>query len=368
MNVLHISTALSWRGGEQQLAYLTSELLVKGVGIHVFCARDSAMEKFCRAHGIDVTTFRKRSSFDPLAARQLRNLCRDRQFDLLHAHDSHAHTLLVLAASLWGNPVPAVVSRRVDFPVRGKRSLRKYNHPAVRRIICVSNAIREVMKPAVDDVQRLTVVHSGVDTEKFPSRPDGRLRRELGIAEDVPIVANIAALAPHKDYPTFIRAVELLVRAGVNAQFVIIGGDGGEEGTVRELVQHKGLQDRVLFAGFRDDVPEILPEIDCLLFTSRTEGLGTTLLDAFAARVPVVATAAGGIPELVRDGKTGLLVPVGDAAGLADSVSRMLKDAGLRSDLVDGACRYVQDFTKERTAEKTLDVYSEVLAEVHVAV
>ena len=363
MNILHVSTARTWRGGEQQLAYLVTELEKGGANIHVFCARSSAMESFCRAQGISCTTFHKRFSFDPFAARQLRNLCRDLGFDLVHAHDSHAHTLVVLAASFWGNRIPAVVSRRVDFPVRGSRSLRKYNHPVVRRIICVSGAIRDVMKPAVHDAERLVVVHSGVDTEKFPSHPDGRLRRELEIPENLPIIANVAALAPHKDYPAFVATVELLVRSGVNAQFVIVGGDGGEGDRVKELIRLKQLEDRILFTGFRDDVPEILPEIDCLLFTSRTEGLGTTLLDAFAAGVPVVATAAGGIPELVRHEQTGLLAPVGDADALADCVVRMLEDDALRADLVTAARRYVEEFTKERTAEKTLDVYRQVLAE-----
>lgn len=363
MNVLHISTAKSWRGGEQQIAYLIGELANNGVGGHVFCVQGAAMEAFCRANTIPFTTYRKRSSFDLAGALQVRKLCRSGEFgtfDLIHAHDSHAHTLLVLAASIWGNRVPAVVSRRVDFPVRGRFSRWKYNHPTVKRIVCVSGFIKDVMTPAVNDPARLVVVHSGVDIGKFPEKPEGRLRKEFGLREDRPIIANVAAIAPHKDYPTFVDVVEGLVQDGLDAQFMIVGGDGGEEQMIRERIRAKELDQNIILTGFRDDIPTILPEIDLLLFTSKTEGLGTTLLDAFAAGVPVVATAAGGIPELVINEQTGLLANVGNVPDLAAHVKRLIADNALREALRANAKTFVQEFSKHRTAEKTMKVYGEV--------
>lgn len=362
MNVLHISTPRSWRGGEQQLWYLVNELNRMGVGSHIFCANGSPLADRSREAGQPFTTFIKRASLDPNAALQMRRTCLRSDIDLIHAHDSHAHTMACVAASVFGSRVPIVVSRRVDFPIRGRLSKWKYNHRMVRRILCVSKAICDVMEPAVRDRTMLRVVHSGIDLTRFEARPDGRLRREFGIPAERPIVANVAALAPHKDYRTFVETAAELVRSGSDAMFLAIGGEGGERAMIESLIDTHGLNDRIILTGFREDIPIILPEIDLFLFTSTTEGLGTSLLDAFAAGVPVVATAAGGVPEIVRNGETGLLAPVGDAAGLARRVREVLKHASLREQLVAGARKLVREFSTERTAEKTLDIYRSVLS------
>lgn len=361
MKVLHVSTPRTWRGGEQQLAYLIGELAAMGVQNRVFTPEGSAVDRYCTEHVVPHTTFRRRSSLDFAGAAALSRLARETGADLLHAHDSHAHTLVCLAASFFGMRAPAVVSRRVDFPVRGALSRWKYNHRSVKAVLCVSEEIRRVMLPAVADPSRLIVVHSGIDTEKFPKEAEGRLRREYGIPPERPIVANVAAIAPHKDYPTFVRAAELMTAEGCNAQFLIIGGDGGEERLVRDMIAERGLSERILLTGFRDDIPEVLPEIDLLMFTSKTEGLGTTILDAFAAGTPVVAAAGGGIPEIVLHERTGLLVPVGDPAAMAAAARRVLDDSVLRDRLVRNAREFVADFSRTATAQKTLDVYRDVL-------
>lgn len=361
MRVLHVSTARTWRGGEQQLAYLVGELQRLDVECHVFCPANSPLDRYCTSVSISATTFNRRSPLHPSAARELSRLCREVRFDLIHMHDSHGHTLYCLAATLFGLRTPAVVSRRVDFPVSGFLSRWKYNHPGVRAIVCVSERIREIMAPVIVDRSRLHVVRSGIDLGKFGTGDEKRLRGEFAIEAWRPIVANVAAIAPHKDYATFVNAAGRLVREGSDAIFLIIGGDGGEEVRIRGMIEEKGLGDRILLTGFRDDVPEILPEIDVLLFTSRTEGLGTTILDAFAAGTPVVATAAGGIPELVRDGETGLLAPVGDVDAVASHVKRLLADPDLERHLTAGAAAFVQEFSKERTAARTAEIYSGIV-------
>ena len=121
------------------------------------------------------------------------------------------------------------------------------------------------------------------------------------------------------------------------------------------------MQKHILFLGFRQDIPEILPELDAFLITSETEGLGTTILDAFACRVPVVATAGGGIPEIVKHNQTGMLAAVHDADTLATHILNVLTVDTLRSRLVANATEFLQEFTKEKTAHKTLAVYQEIL-------
>ena len=361
MTLLHLSSALSWRGGEQQLAYLVEELSAKGLQQHVLCARGSALAAYCHERRWEHSTYRKGFSVNPLAARAVARICRSIGADLVHVHDSHAHTFACLAASLFGNRIPIVLSRRVDFSIGGNALSRwKYDHPQVKKILCVSEAIRQIVLPAIRRPERLAVVHSGIDPERFRYGASGILRKQYQLHADRPIIANVAAIAPHKDYFTFVDTVEILVNKGHRASFLIIGGDGGEENSIRAYIREKGLVDQIVLTGFRNDIPRILPEIDLLLFTSKTEGLGTTVLDAFACGVPVVATAAGGIPEMVEEGVSGLLAPVGDTPQLAAQVERLLSEPSLRERLLAGAHKRLALFTKEAMAARTLEIYRQL--------
>lgn len=359
---MHVSTPKSWRGGEQQLAYLYEELNTLGIAQHILCARGSKMEAYCKQNNYPHTTQHKRSAVSSLFAKAVKQVCRQTGANIIHTHDSHAHTFAVMSASLYGNKVPIVVSRRVDFPVSSSPLSRlKYNHKSVKRIICVSDCIKEITAPSIRNSEVLTTVHSGIDVNKFGHQNTGKLRSEYGIAEDVLLIGNIAALAPHKDYHTFVETVVRLNASGINAKYLIIG-EGDERSAIEHQLDETGLTDRVVMTGFRKDIPEILPELDVFLITSETEGLGTSILDAMACRVPVVATRAGGIPEVVIHEQTGLLAKVKDADGLAQQVQRILDDETLRNQLVAGASEHLKNFSRQATARKTLEVYREILS------
>lgn len=363
LRVLHLSTARTWRGGEQQIAWLMAALRKTGVPQWIFCAKGSAMEAYCRREGFDFFPFKKSFSLDLLTARRIWQLCKQLNITHLHAHDAHAHTFAVLASTFFKNKPLLIVHRRVDFPVGNSYFSRwKYNHPAISRIICVSDFIKKLVEPAVGDASKLVVVHSGVEIKGVGEKP-GRsqtLRIRYGIPPEAWLIANVAAIAPHKDYFTFVKTAEVLLHQNFPARFLIIGADGGEEQAIRELILDKGLSAEIILTGFRTDVHEILPEVDILLFTSKTEGLGTSLLDAMACGVPIVATDAGGIPEIVEDDVTGLLAPVGDAGSLARQVVRLMEQPGLKQRLTQAARRKVECFSKEKMAAAILEIYLEI--------
>jgi glycosyltransferase involved in cell wall biosynthesis len=343
LNVLHVSTPQSWRGGEQQLAYLVSHLQKLKVPQSLMVPSQSVMEGYCQKQNLPYCSAPKKGGLPFGFAKALSQYAKANQATLLHAHDSHAHTACILATVFYGLKLPIIVSRRVDFKV-GKSwfSRYKYNHPLVKRILCVSEAIKDIMATCIKRPERLQVVYSGVDLGKFPAQAPGLLRKEFGLSPDVPLIGNVAALADHKDH------------------FFIIGA-----GELKENLEHyalaKNLQEVVSFTGFRKDVNQLLPELDAFLFTSKTEGLGTSVLDAFTAKVPVVATAGGGIPELVKHQETGLLASVKDAEALAKHLQLLFSDAALRAKLTENALGFVKDFAKENTAEQTLGVYEAVL-------
>lgn len=362
ISILHVSTPKSWRGGEQQLAYLFEELDKRGIDQHILCARGGELESRCEREGWSHSSAKVRSSINPLFAKKIRSLCKKRPFDLIHVHDSKAHTFAVMAAALFANPIPILVSRRVDFPVSSSPlSKWKYNHSKVARIICVSDTIAKITGTSIRDQSKLTTVHSGVDPARFERVKQTKpLFEELNLNPEIPVIGNVSALAPHKDYPTFIAAAKALTERDVDAQFVIVG-DGPLRSEIHLRAERSGISDRIFFTGFRKDVLEVLSDFSVFLITSETEGLGTSILDAFGCGIPVVATRAGGIPELVVHEKTGLSAPAKDAKQLATEVERMLSDDNLRMQLVKNAKQHLQQFTKVTTAEKTLAVYKDVL-------
>lgn len=362
MKVLHFSSARTWRGGEQQIAYLLEELKLLDVEQEVLCVADSKMEAFCLSHRFPFSTYNKGPSVSPLPGLKLASILKNKTFDIIHLHDAHSHSFACIGITLFGIKAPLVLSRRVDFPIKKSFLSRwKYNHSSIKAIICVSHFIKKVIKNDIKEQAKIKVVHSGIDIGRFRFSKNDKLRSEYNIPSQTPLIANVAAIAPHKDLFTFVDTAALILQSRPEVKFMIIGGDGGKELEIRTYIQQKNLQNNIILTGFRRDIPEILPGIDIFLFTSETEGLGTSLLDALACRVPIVATAAGGIPEIVEHEKTGLLAPVKDAAQLARQVLRLLKDQALRDQLIENGSKKLEFFSKTQTAKETLKIYQSIL-------
>lgn len=362
MKILHISSERSWRGGEQQIAYLIEGSGSLGLECISFSRDGSAFEKWTSENQVKNRSARFRNSLDIATARSLKKYVEEESPDLIHIHSGKGHDIYALA-TLIGLRTVAVLSRRVDFPVKSNPWAQwKYNHEQIKRIICVSDAIREMTKISLKKPEKAVTVHSGIDLSRFDNvAPDTRiLRDEFGIPEDRILIGNVAALAPHKDYGTFLRTARKALDRGLQATFLIIG-EGPERPQIEKLVKDLNLSNDVVLCGFREDIPKILPELDIFFISSETEGLGTSVLDAFAARVPVVATAAGGIPESVRDNETGLLHPVADDGALSDALIELAGNPELAARLVEAASKHLQSFSKSATALKTIEIYREVL-------
>ena len=205
----------------------------------------------------------------------------------------------------------------------------------------------------------IEAVHSGID---FSVKPKGNtdLRKEFNIADDHLIIINLSAIAPHKDYFTFVDTAVILLKNGLKATFLLIGGDGGEATKIKDYIEKNSVQNNLIMTGFRNDVQDILDQADLMLFTSKTEGLGGATLDALLAGVPVVSTEVGGVPEIIEHEKTGLLAPVGNAKKLAKQVERMLKEKKLRDNCINNGKIKTRKFSKEINAQKILNIYCSI--------
>jgi len=358
MNILHIDEQRGWRGGEQQAGYLVDGLVRRG---HRVLVAGRAGGEFLKADLGTPGIVRLAAPFlgevDLLTAVRLARAVRRYEVDIIHAHTGHAHAAACFARRLAGRG-KVVVSRRVDFPVRlGWANRRKYACPD--RFVVISNKIAEVLKTAGIPADKIEVVYSAIDPVRFgvPPLP----RAALGIPEGAPLLGNVAALAAHKDQLTLIQAMPAVLRELPELRLVI-AGEGEMRGALEARIKALGLERSVTLLGYRKDVPNLMRALDAFVLSSREEGLGTSVLDAMACGLPVVATAAGGIPEMVVHERTGLLGPVGDAEALAREIIRVFRDRALAERLGRAGRDLVRErFTVDRMVEENLRVYEGLL-------
>jgi glycosyltransferase involved in cell wall biosynthesis len=355
--VVMVNTEHGWRGGENQLL-----LLVRGLPaacpVVTVCQPGSPLADELRRHGCALRELAMGGQLDLLAAWRLRRLARDLDARALHAHTSHAHALCLLAA-LGGDP-PVLVTRRVDFPVkRGVVARWKYG-ARVRRFIAVSAAVAEVLAAGGVARERIAVIRDGVDPERFAAAAPPVLRRELALPDGAVLVGCVAQLTDHKDHRTLLAAWAEVEARAPQAWLAIVG-QGELEAELKAQAATLGLK-RAVFTGFRRDMPEVMRSLDVFTLSSHLEGLGSSVMDAMFCGLPVVATWAGGLGELVADGVTGLLVGVRDHQALATALARVILDPALRQCFGQAGRELAQPaFTARRMVDEHVALYREVL-------
>ena len=357
MKVLHLSSESSWRGGEQQIIYLVEETRKLDINSIVGCRTGSVVGTYCSKNGIPFISLPFKSAYHLPTAFKIIKFCKKEGVDLIQTHSSKSHTMAVIAG-LFGLKIPQILTRRVDFPIKSNWFSRfKYNYWKIERIICISETIHQMTRVGIKDKSKLITIHSGVDMGKFqPFFDSNWLRDTYQIDPEKIIVGNTSAISHQKDYFTFVKVAQKLIDKERNVHFFIVG-DGSYREVIEDYVKEKGMEARITFTGFVDNIVEVLPSLDIFLFTSKTEGLGTSVLDAMAAQVPIIATAAGGVSEMVNHESNGLLYPVGDVEGLADGVNRFLDNRELANSMAMNAKETVTNFSKEKTAKRTIEVY-----------
>ena len=361
MRVLHLNSEKTWRGGEQQMAYLSEELYHHGVkNFFAFPAENEKLISFCKENefGYKFLSF---GGLQLLASLQLFFYLRKNKIDLIHTHTAKAHTVAVWA-SIFGRKIKVIVSKRTDFPVK---SPYKFHHRSVKAIVCVSNKIEEITRDGMHPKKRdlVQTIHSGVNLKRF-DKPQVSLKEKHDIPEEKILIGNCSAIADHKDYATFVDTAQILNEAAPDKFHFIIIGNGPDEEKIKKYVELKMLKNKFTFTGFINDLETKLKSLDIFLMTSKEEGLGTSLLDAMLCEVPIVSTNAGGIPEIVIHEKTGLLAGIKQPKALANSVLRLLEDEELKNTLIQNALRQVQEeYSKVLTAKKTYDLYQKIIHE-----
>ena len=357
---LHIDTARSWRGGQNQVLVTVLGMRAAGHRAMLVAHPDGELRRRA-AEGLELLALAPRTEMDLSAAWKLSRAIKQLRPDVLHAHDPHGVAMAAMALSMSTQPkrAPLIAARRVDFRLKGN-ALSRWKYDQVDRFICASEAIRTILLKDGVAAARTVTVHEGIDLAKVEAAPAAPLHEELWLPHGSPVVGNVAALVPHKGQRHLVEAAALVVQQMPDARFVI-AGEGELRESLEHQIKHHRLEKHVILAGFRPDVLSLHKAFDIFVMSSVTEGLGTSLLDAMAAGKPIVATTAGGMPEVVRDGTTGILVPPRDHHAMADAILKLLKDVELRKQMGEaGRSLAYAEFSAERMVQQTLHVYEQV--------
>lgn len=356
--ILHTESSPGWGGQEVRNLTEARWLRERGWRVLLACRPGSGVLAEARRAGITAFPVPMRAAWDLASAFKLAGLIRREHADLVNTHSSVDAWLGGMAGRLAR--VPVVRTRHVSIPIR--RRLNPVYTLLADRVITSGEAIRRLVVAAGASPDKVVAIPAGVDLREF-SRPAGgdRIRQALGLSR--PVIGSIAMFRGSKGHDLLLEAFQDLRGEFPQARLLLVG-EGLRRAWVESLARERGLNGWVTFTGFREDVPDLLSAMDCFVLAStRTEGVPQSLLQAMAAGVPVVASAVGGIPEVIEDGATGLLVSPGDAKGLAAAVGAVLKDAeAARRRAEAGWALVAARFSRDRVTDRLVALYRELLA------
>lgn len=364
---MHIGSEYGWRGGEHQTLLLLRGLVERGEDAVLVCQPGSPLSQRAREAGIRVIELRMRNEVDLLAAWRLARWLRKLGTRIVHCHSSHAISLGLLARAFVRRRRPRVVAaRRVDFSIFRHNffGLNARKYLAADRVVAVSGAVKGVLVADGLPAEHVCVIHDGIDVEhvRQAQRQETALRERFGLAADDRVVVNVAALVGHKGHRHLVAAVPEIIAALPKAR-VLVCGAGKLADQLSEQARELGLGSALIFAGFQphQDIPAIIKLAEVFAFSSIEEGLGSVLLDVMAAGTPIVATNAGGIPEIVEHGKTGLIVDKANPQALAAGVIELLSNRSMAAELSEQASAYATRYgCYERMVEETCALYDEL--------
>ena len=350
--ILHTESSVGFGG--QELRIVAESRWLAAHGRPVLLAAQPGARVLAEAERAEVPSVAvpMRAAWDLRAVAGLRRLIRDRNVGLVHTHSSVDAWVAGLAARSLG--VPVVRSRHVSIAIPKRRAL---VYRLADRIITSGEAVAAIVRGAGVPAERVVAIGPGLDTARFhPGVSGAGVRTELGLRG--PAVGLVANIRGSKGHAYFLEAAREVLRTRPDTTFLLVG-DGIGFDDVRRRVKELDLDSRVIMTGFRRDVPEVMAALDVLVLPSiKSEAVSQVIPQALAVGTPVVGSAVGGTPELIRDGETGCLVPPADAPALAAAILDLLRDpARARALARRGQAIVLAEHSMDATMARTLAVY-----------
>ncbi|MRI63676.1 glycosyltransferase family 1 protein [Ornithobacterium rhinotracheale] len=357
MKVLHLTEAKTWYGGEIQLADLLHNLKKLDVESAVFCYSHTPIEQHCNENGFKVYAQKKTNILN--LAKSLKKLISENDIEVLHIHTSKFLTLFVIADFLYNLKVKCIYSKKLQSKGGTILSSFKYNNRSVKYIIAVSQAIAESLKKVIkpQNQHKIKVIYDGIPME-IPSA-EFNLKEKFNIKEKF-LIGSIANHTEQKDLPTTILSLNYLVNhlKYKNVHLVQIGRETEHTPELKKMVEKLNLAQNISFLGSIEEAKRYISQFDLFLITSNREGGPLTVYEAFLQKTPVVSTKVGVVPEVIENGKNGLLAEIGDYQNLAKSIKTLLDSNTLSKEFAQRSYQKVrEEFSSEICAQKTLNLY-----------
>ena len=366
IKALHIVEDLKIGGAERVIADIAAGLDKKNFEVSVLCVtRGGEIADELIEQGIEVKILGIFSYHNPLNILKLARLLRKERPDIVHTHGYFGSVIGRIAAKLAGvlifiNHVHSTYWEYRKSHILMEKFLSLFTH----KIICCSKAVedfvrdQERIKPA-----KTLVIYNGVDEDRFSAPKDpSSLKTQLGIDSGDSVVGTVSSLTPHKGHEHLFQAAPMILEACAPVKFLIVG-----EGILREklekLTKNLNLFSKVIFAGTRKNIPDLLSAMDIFVLPSSSrEGLGISIIEAMATEKPVVATDIGGIPEVIKNGETGYLVPPRNPEALAQAIIKLLQNpAKAKAMGKQGRIRFKEKFTKKRMLSGVENLYEALI-------
>jgi glycosyltransferase involved in cell wall biosynthesis len=368
IKVIHAIGGGEFGGAEHHILDLLPSLSELSVEPLVVCFYNSTFAEELRKRNIRVIPLDHYQRFDIRLLKALIRLFKEEKPDIIHTHGVKANFFCRIASRFLPK-IPLVTTvhsvLRYDYsPLayalasRLELWTRQWND----HFITISRPIQEALAEEGVNPAKISLVHNGIDADKFADPGDmAAIRRSLNLPKDSFVIGSICRLVPVKGLSDIMQAMALIVKAHPEVHWLLVG-DGPEKRSLEAMAAETGISNRIHFAGFRKDIPQCMQAIDVYVSSSYSEGMPLSLLEAMAARKPVVTTMVGGIPDFITDGHNGISIPTHRPDEIAEKVTLLLEKEPLRNELTETAYRTVYDnFTLEHMSSKTRAVYERLL-------
>ena len=370
MKILQISSAQSLGGGERHLIDLANGLAERGHELYLAARPNSPLiDELSVIRKEHVTTLPLRNSLDAPSARELAKLVRQNEIQIVHAHMARDYPLAAYAARR-NDRSRLIITRHVLFPLN---RLHRATFSRASRIIAVSEAVATQLRDdRVAAESKITVVLNGIDTARFErtrqSFDRAQFLKQWSLPDDSLLVGTVGELTPLKGQAEFLKAAVQVVQEYPTAYFIVAGTDNSPEQTngavLQELISRLKLTERVRSVQWLEDISQLYCALDVFVSASHTESFGLAIAEAMASATAVVATSTDGAREIIHSGETGLLVPIGDADELADTIIELLADGDRRARVGAAARQSVSArFAMEQMIAATEKIYMEEIKE-----
>ena len=369
--VLHVRVVSGTGDGPEQTV-LNSPRFLRELGYDSYCAymrspTDMGYESIAdRAiqFGAPLISIDDRGPLDVRVISQMLKVCRNKRVAIWHGHDYKSNALGVLLRKFWKMRLVSTVHGWVKYTRRtplyygiDRLALRSYDH-----VVCVSEDLHNRCLEAKVPAHRLQVIHNGIDCSQFQRTQSVETAKgQLGVPHGRLLIGAVGRLSVEKGFEFLIRSVDQLIREGLDIGLIIVG-EGDQHAELSSLIRSLNQRERIQLLGFQSEMLPLYEAMDVFAMSSIREGLPNVILEALAMGIPILATEVAGLPDVITDGKTGFLVPIGDESAWTMKLKKLLMDADLRGRFGLAGQQMVQEqYSFKHRMQQMAEVYDHVL-------